>query len=246
MNADSYIYGTSFYHRFDVRPKLLFTLLYIIAVFFAESWYGIAGIVLLPLLISLSSVGAAETLRAIRRILPILILLFVFLPLQRRDGTPALVFSGTVIATEEGIYAVIRTAARFTALSMILMLLLMTSRNESIIAGLRFYHLSYNASIILSVMLRFIPYLGSVFSCIRDSMSLRLTEGKRGFPIFPSVTAFIVSAVRMIPDTASALEERGFGRKGRTEYRRLENGRWLLTEFALSAILPLIMLIIFR
>lgn len=246
MNADSYIHGNSFYHRFDVRPKLLFTLLYIIIAFMISSWYGLLLAAALPVLVLMHAAGAREALFSIRRLLPVVILLYLFMPLQSRDGIPLLSIGSAVIVTEEGFLTAFRISMRFIALSSVLMLLIATTRSGTIIAGLRFYRLPYNASLLLSILLRFIPYLGALFSQIRDSMSLRLQEGKRGFPIMPSVTAFIVAAVRMIPDTASALEERGFGRPGASDAMRLGNAPHLFTQFVFGAILPLIFMIAVR
>ena len=45
MNVSSYVYGTSFYHRFDVRPKLFFSLVFIVEAFIVDS---AVGLLLLP------------------------------------------------------------------------------------------------------------------------------------------------------------------------------------------------------
>ena len=246
MNTESYIYGTSFYHRFDVRPKLLFTLLYSVSVFLIHSWYGLSAAILLPSAIFFLSLGGKELWKAFLRLLPVLVLLVIFIPLQDRDGRALLSISGTVIVTREGLGRVCRLAVRFSSLSLILMLMIFTERSENIIRGLRFYHLPYSVSLLLSMILRFIPYLGAEFEEIRDAMSLRLREGKRGFPVMPSITAFTVAAVRMIPDTAASLEERGYGRSGRTEYGKLEYAPGLLTQFAISAIVPVIFVVFLR
>ena len=246
MNTESYIHGTSFYHRLDVRPKLLFTLLWSVMIFFIHSWYGLLLSVLIPVIIFIISLHVKETVAAFKRIMPIIVLLFLFLPLQDRGGTVLLSINGFVLITMEGLYRVCRLAARFSSLSFILMLLISTTRSVSIIKGLRYYHLPYTLSLLFSMILRFIPYLGSVFEDIKASMSLRLTEGRRGFPVMPSITAFAVAAVRMIPDTAAALEERGFGRKGRTDYGKLGYTPHLLTQMLFSAILPVIFFLIVR
>ena len=246
MNTSSYIYGESFYHKYDIRAKLFFTFLYSILVFFVRSWYGLIAFPLIPFAVFLVSLGGIETWRAIKRILPVIILLFLFLPLQDRGGNPIVGINGFVFVTGEGLYRVCRLASRFIALSLILMLLIETERSENIIRGLRFYRMPYNVALLFSMILRFIPYLGSMFDEIRASMSLRLTEGKRGFPIMPSITAFAVASVRMIPDTAAALEERGFGRKERRDYKGLKTSPKLFTELFLSAILPIIFFIVMR
>ncbi len=212
MNISSYIYGTSFYHKLDVRPKLIFTALFSLMSFIVSSYAGIAIVFVLPIVLMLFAVGLGETWRCYSRIIPLFLIMLLFTPLQERDGTPILFAFGTVLATSEGLENVLRIISRLGGVSGILMLLLLTERNENIIKGFRFFHFPYNAALAASMILRFIPYLGYLFGEIRDSMSLRLEEGKRGYPVLPSITALIIAAVKMVPDTASALEERGFGR----------------------------------
>ena len=137
MNTSSYIYGTSFYHRYDVRAKLIFTLLYSVLIFFIHSWYGLLSSAVVPFIIFIFSLGWKETAKAMKRLLPVLILLFIFLPLQDREGTPLLVINDFSVFTAEGLYRVSRLASRFVSLSLILMLLIETERSENIIKGLK-------------------------------------------------------------------------------------------------------------
>ena len=246
MNADSYIYGTSFYHVFDPRPKLLFTLLYAFLSFFVSSWYGMVLFPLVACILFALSLGFGELWKGAKRILPVVILLLVFLPLQDRAGIALLSFRGFVLVTHEGWGRVARLISRFVSISMVLMLFMETVRSVDIIKTLRYYHLPYSVALLFSMILRFIPYLGSLFEDIRDSMSLRLNEDRNGVPILPSITAFTLSAVRMIPDTAAALEERGFGNGRHSDYGMLKSYKGLFTEFMLSAILPIIFFVVVR
>ena len=246
MNTSSYIYGTSFFHRMDARPELLLSVLYSFLVFFVHSWYGLILFAAAPVLSYCFSLGPAETWRGVRRLLPVLVLLFLFLPLQDRSGVPLLAAGDSVLVTAEGLYRVCRLASRFISVSFALMLLIATARSEELVRALRYFHLPYTFSLLLSMILRFIPYLGSLFESISDSMSLRLREGKHGFPVMPSITAFAVAAVRMIPETAAALEERGFGSGKGRGYDRPESSLRLFTELLLSAILPTIFFLIVR
>ena len=86
MNVSSYIYGTSFYHRFDVRPKLVSTLLFCAAAFLMESYTGFMVVLVFPLAVMAASVGARETWRCWSRLLPLFLILLAFIPLQARDG----------------------------------------------------------------------------------------------------------------------------------------------------------------
>lgn len=246
MNIDSYLEGSSFYHRFDVRPKLLLTLLYIIAVFFLKGVLAPLSGVLVPLAVMLLSLGWAESWRVLKRLVPLTVLIFVLVPFQIRKGESLWTIGGFTVMTREGFYSAYVVVMRIWAISLTLTLLLVTERSADIIRGLRACRLPYNAALAVSLVLRFIPYLGSLFTEIRDSMSLRLTEGKRGYPVMPSITAFIVASLRMIPSTAAALEERGFGRSSRYPDEPLPIPRGYLLQCGASILIPIILIGIWR
>ena len=146
--------------------------------------------------------------------------------------------------TEEGLWIIMRIIARLGGISGALMLLLLTERNEDVIKGLRVFRMPYNAALTVSIILRFIPYLGSLFTEIRDSMSLRLEEGKHGYPILPSITALAVAAIKMIPDTAASLEERGFGRRNQRKSIKLPYPEGYLTQWLIGVIIPFSLLLV--
>ena len=152
--------------------------------------------------------------------------------------------SGIEIHDLDGMKRSAEIISRMGALSWALMLLLLTARNEEIIRGLRAFHMPYNAALAASMVLRFIPHLGLLFSEIRDSMSLRLDEGRRGYPMLPSITALTVAAIRMIPETAAALEERGFGRMAKMPNEPIPRPRGYSLQWLLGAIIPLSLLIV--
>ena len=244
MNVSSYVYGTSFYHRFDVRPKLIATLAFSIIAFIVSSHAGLLLVFLIPVLIMLLSVGRKETWHCYSRLLPLFVLIILFAPLQERSGEVLFSAGGFVLATREGVESVLRIIARLGGISGALMLLLLTERNEMIIKGLRAFHMPYNAALAASMILRFIPYLGELFAEIRDSMSLRLEEGRRGYPILPSITALVVASIRMIPETASSLEERGFGLRKKAAGVALKRPEYYLIQCLISAIILLSLLIL--
>ena len=246
MNIDSYLEGSSFYHGFDVRPKLILTVLYVSAVFFLEGWLAPLSGVLLPFFVMLICLGFKETWRVLKRLIPLSVLIFLLVPFQIRKGEVLLSVKGFTLITEEGLYSAYKVVMRIASISLVLTLLLVTERSSDIIKGLRAFRMPYNAALSVSLVLRFIPYLGSVFTEIRDSMSLRLTEGRRGYPVMPSITAFIVASIRMVPSTAASLEERGFGRASRSSDEPLPRARHYLVQWAVSILIPIFLVGIWR
>ena len=239
MQINTYIFGTSLYHRMDIRAKLIFTILISISSFFINTWQALIALDIFFLLLSLYSVGIKETSLGFRRLLPILVFLLLFSPLQNRSGSDGIFINGFKLVSFDGLWTIVRVGTRFILISYAFMLLIETERSEMLISALEWFHLPYNVALMLSLTLRYIPYLGSLYEDIRLSMALRLKEGKRGYPIMPTITALTVAAIKMIPNTASALEERGFGLKGRKPIKRLGNTPSSFTQILLSLILPI-------
>ena len=245
MQINTYIYGNSLYHHFDIRAKLIFSILISIALFFIDTWFILLSLALFFILLSLYSVGIKETWKGFLRLLPILIFLVLLSPLQDRSGEGAYFIKGFKLVTYDGLWTVFRVAMRFISISFAFMLLIETERSEKIISALEWFHPSYKVALMFSLVLRYIPYLGSLYEDIRLSMSLREKEGKRGYPIMPTITALTVAAIKMVPNTASALEERGFGLKSRKPSNKLGITFSSFTQIAISFILPIILLYLF-
>jgi ABC-type cobalt transport system, permease component CbiQ and related transporters len=248
MTTNTYISGTSFYHRLDVRAKLIFTLLCCVLVFLPLSLPSLIILAFLSALLSLFSVGRKETRKSFTLILPVILFMIVFLPLQSRKGTPILSIGSLTLVSDAGIENLLAVMSRFIFISYLATLLLETSTNNALLLGFRYFHLPYSACLALSLTLRFIPSLSSVFSEIRDSQSLRLpnpdeeeAKKRRFASLMPSLTAVLVYAVKSIPITASVLEMRGFGRgEKRTSFHCLPKGRAVFTQMTLCAIMPIV------
>ncbi len=240
MTVSSYIERSSLYHKTDTRAKILFTLSLSITCFFISKLYALGILVSFILALSLLSVGIRETLENLKRIAFILFFLILFSPLQKREGSPLVVGWGFTFLTEEGLYVTLKASFRFIIISFAFMLLLQTEKNEMIIRALKDFGLSMNMALVFSLTLRYIPFLSNLYYEIKDSLSLRLKEGKRGYPVLPIITALSISSVAMIPKTAAALEERGYGRKCRTERSKSEINPRVFTEILLSVTLPVI------
>lgn len=247
MQINSYIYGTSLYHRLDIRAKIIFTLLISVAAFFISAWYALLSLAVFFILLSLLSIGIKETWRGFLRLLPILIFLIVLSPLQDRSGIDGIFIKGVKLVTYDGLWTVFRVGMRFIAISYAFMLLVETERSEDMIYALMWFRLPYNAALMFSLTLRYIPYFGSLYEDIRLSMSLRQKEGKRGYPIMPTITALTVAAIKMIPNTASALEERGFGRDTRRDINKVAPiTPFIFTQIAICVILPIALICLLR
>lgn len=252
MNTNTYINGSSYYHKADCREKFIFTLLLCISIFFSWSLKALFVYVALALFISLTSVKVKETINSIKLIMPVIIFMIILLPLQSLKGTPLLSIGNFTLVSDKGLDNLLSVASRFTFVSLITALLLQTSTNTELLLTLRFFRLPYNAALVISLALRFIPSLASVFTDIKESQSLRLPniedgEGKKNRfkKIFPSLTSVMVYAIKSIPITASALELRGFsGKERRSSFHTLKWDFYIFTQIVISIILPVIYVIL--
>ena len=250
MQINTYIAGSSLYHRFDVRAKIIFTILMCIVVFFDMPLYVHYALILLITLLSLTTVKLKVTLHNIKLMLPVTIFMVIFMPLQERGGSALLSYRGFTIITTEGLNIVQVLISRFYFISMICTLLLESSTSRDILLALKSFHLPDSFCMVLSLALRFIPSFASTFTRIKDSQRLRLPnpdeEGeKKSFTkLIPTFTSALVVALKSINTTAAALDLRGYGRsKNKTEFYTLEGGKKLFTHLAISIIIPAIFLI---
>ena len=245
MKTNSYIALSTPYYSFDPRAKLLFTLLMAAVCFLPSRWEAQCLLTLALLILSLSQIGVKNTLHNLLVILPIIIIMTLLLPLNGRGGEVYFSLFGFDLVTEKAVRVWCRLINRFTFLCTICSLLMETTKTSDLILAMRWYRLPYSAALVLSLALRLIPTFAGSFKEIKDSQSLRLPnpgeeeKKRRGYKgAFPTLISVIVVSVKSISTTSEALELRGYGREGRTSYRKLENVRKVFPPFILSVIVP--------
>ena len=82
MKNSSFIALSTPYYSFDPRAKIIFTLLVCILPFLPLSWMAQCTLTLISLLVSFTLIGWKNTMKNIKVILPIIILLTLLMPLQ--------------------------------------------------------------------------------------------------------------------------------------------------------------------
>lgn len=243
MTMGTYIHADSIIHRMDARAKVLFCLLFSASAVAVKDMRILLAMFLLSFVASVLAVRIKETWRNYRRLFPLLFCIVLFMPLQARDGTALLTLSSFKLVTVEGFYKALSVALKFMSISISFSLLLETERQETLILALRSFGLPYGASLTLSMSLSFIPMLSSRLDEIRASMSLRMNDESRE-GLLAVLVAVVVSAVKQIPETAAALEERGFSNGRRTSYRNLGWSFGIFTQILIAAIIPAIFFIL--
>ena len=222
-------------HRMDPRTKLMGTLLFIISLFCADSFFGYGvSVLFLAAVIRLSKVPFKFMVRGLKAIL-VLLLISVSFNLFLTDGE-VLVRLGFLKITLEGV----RTAA-FMALRLIFLVLgssvmtLTTTPNEltdGLEKGLGFLNKVgvpvHEVAMMMSIALRFIPILIEEADKIMKAQMARgadFESGKliqRAKSMVPPLVPLFICVFPRATDLAMAMEARCYrGGEGRTKMKPL-------------------------
>lgn len=248
MKNSSFVSLSSPYHSFDPRAKMIFTVLMGVVCFLPLSWESQCILTLGVVILSLSMVGWKNTLHSLSLILPILIMMTLFMPLQGRSGEVVWRVGSVNVIYGHSLFIWQRILNRFLVLSLLCSLLSQTTRSNDIILALRFFRLPYSVALVISMALRLIPTIAGTFQEIRESQKLRLPnpgveeKGRRKLTsIIPTLVSVIVVSMKSISSLSQALELRGYGRENRrSSYKILKSVKKVFPHFIISAILPAI------
>ena len=248
MKFDVYQKRNSMLHKMDPRVKIISLMELLIFVFLPVNYYLLFVLAFVIILISLIEVGIKPTFTVFKSILPILIIMTLFSPLYKDNLTPLLLIGNFPILYHAGIEELLTIGSRFVLITFGFSLLLASTKQKFLLLALNDFHLSFNASLQVSLILNFLPQLASTFLLIRDSHKLRQTERKisKSAQILPNIISTFVIAIKTIPLTAMALELRGFGRNNkRTNYEELPSIRKIIFPSICSTFFFIILGILF-
>ncbi len=262
MTASLYHPGRGYLYQQDARAKLVGTILATAALFFPLPLSIHGAVACLLLAISFHATGIRSTGAILRPLLVVCTSILLFSPLYERSGQAVLTIGTSVMVTAEGLERAGILCTRFISVSLLWGLMLRTTRPEMLLCALQFFRLPYRASLVISLVFRFIPYFARTYAQIREAQQLRLPapvqRQKRGLhrhmtDMLPTLTSTLVSSVRMIPTLAMSLEHRGVGRSGkRTSYysftqkneQKAGQRVRVFTDFLISIIMPVILTIL--
>ena len=237
ITLGQYFPGDTIAHRLDPRTKILLVVLYIVALFCADSLlaYGILALVL-AVCVRISRVGLKSLVRGLKPV----VFIIVFTGLLNLFFTP-----GDHTLVEWGILRITETGAR-NALFMILriMLLIMgtflmtyttspislTDGLERLLNWMKKLHVPvHELAMIMSIALRFIPTLIEETDKIMSAQKARGADFESGGIIqkakalIPILVPLFVSAIRRAEELATAMECRCYhGGEGRTKLHVLQ------------------------
>ena len=235
ITLGQYFPGNTVIHRLDPRTKLLFTILYIVALFSAKG--GVAYAVLFLTLcacIAVSKIRPKTILRGMRPILFIIILTAV-LNIFYTPGDPIWQWKFLKI-TVEGLWAAFFMVLRISFLITCTFMLtyttspiMLTDGLEKLLGPLKKVHVPvHELSMMMSIALRFIPTLIEETDKIMSAQKARGADFDTGNlfqkakALVPLLVPLFISAFRRADELATAMECRCYhGGEGRTRLRQL-------------------------
>lgn len=233
----SYYPGESVIHHLDPRAKMIGLLIYIVAIFLANSYTLLAILYLFGgVVIAVSHVPLSKILKSIRGVLVLLILTGV-LNIFFTPGDTVVWQWGVLTLTVEGFHKGIMMVLRLVGLiafSTILTLtttpILLADGVESLLRPLRRIKFPvHEFAMMMTIALRFIPILMEEADKIMKAQRSRGGDlstgslGQRVKGIIAIIIPLFFNALKRADDLAIAMEARGYeGGDGRTKLRQLK------------------------
>ncbi len=232
---------------FDIRPRLL-TLIFMVTLFFLPLKVAVLAFYLgVGLVFSLVFSGVSVTVRTIKTILPLLIMVSILSPLFYRSGEAFFSIGNRVILTREGVDDTIRLLCRFSGISLVFFFFFSSSNGNELVDCLRWYGLPFRAALVINLTLRFIPEMMSLYKRVRDAHSLRIPETEDGSffrrfflrfsRLLPHLTSVLILTAKRIAPLSMSLHLRGADiMDGRSSFHPLSFGRKVIIHFSLFLI----------
>ncbi len=228
--------GNSIVHRLDPRTKITLTLVYIVALFAAKSYFSFGlMIVVLVSIILLSEIGLKTMLKSLKPLRIIIIFTFV-VNMFFTGGTHELVSFWIIRITLEGVIMAAKMIIRLIMLIIGTFQLTYTTSPIALTDGLEkhFNPLKkirvpvHELAMMMSIALRFIPTLieeTDKIICAQKARGADFESGnllRRAKAMLPILVPLFISAFRRADDLAVAMESRCYhGGEGRTRMKQL-------------------------
>jgi energy-coupling factor transport system permease protein len=206
----------------------------------------ILGVIVLNLLVSAQSGIIGRSLRILRSLVKLSLLLFVIQVFFVREGRVMLSFPADIYVTDTGLLFSLLFVSRLIAATMPLTLMLSVTRMGDISNVLnRYFRIPYKYTFVLTTAIRFIPLFADEMAAIIDAQVARGVDfDTRNFfkkirLLLPLCVPLLISSVRRVEGGAISAELRGFNfRTPHSGYKRYPfSGRDIAALLALAAII---------
>lgn len=245
-------------HRLDPRAKMIFSLLFMVFIFFVQSYLVYVAIFLFIMTVSLiAKIPLTSVFKSIKAILFLVVFTALINVFVYKSGT-VLVDWWIFRITDQGIHFALKMALRLVFLVMGTAILTLTTTPmeltdaiESLLKPLKYIKVPvHDIAIIMSIALRFIPGLMDETDKIMMAQKARgakLDHGKfyeRIAALMPVLIPLFVSAFRRADELADALDSRCYNATPkRTKMKKLQfSWRDLIALIIMAVLITFIML----
>jgi len=249
----------SFVHNLNPCLKILFLIAYIVAIFLAKNFYGLAACAFVLLLIIIfSRVPLRKVLRSIKGVL--FLVIFTAAINLLFHGGDAVYWKGPAVYWQWKIFCVSQAGIVFSAFLILRLVLLvmcssmltytttpvsLTDGIEALLTPLKWIRFPvHELALIMSIALRFIPILMDETERIKNAQKARGADFEKGGLIrkvrtfVPILVPLLLSAFRRADELGDAMDARCYtGGKHRTKYKKLKFTWRDLLAFLLGAAL---------
>ena len=170
-----------------------------------------------------------------KMIWPIIVFIVILTPPFFKEGDTVLLLKNTIILTTEGIEQTLRLILRFSGITLCFYIFFSTTSINFFILTLHWFRLPYRAALIVTIALRYIPYMVIIYNNIKDAHKLRGNNYKekklwsKFNSIFPTLVSVLIQSIKSIPTLSMALELRGIGLDiKRSQYHIINSGKMSL------------------
>jgi energy-coupling factor transport system permease protein len=216
-----YVAGDSFLHRLNPITKLVLSFGLCASCFLSGNLFLILGIILLNLLASAMSGIIGRSLRILRSLVKLSIVLFLVQVFFVREGRVLIRFPADIYITGTGLLFSLLFVSRLIAATMPLVLMLSVTRMSDISNALnRYFRIPYKYTFVLTTAIRFIPLFADEMAAIIDAQVSRGVDFdtrnifKKLRLLIPLCVPLLISSVRRIEGGAISAELRGFNFRG--------------------------------
>jgi energy-coupling factor transport system permease protein len=202
----------------DPRLKVILLLVHSLSVLISSRLpvLGINSLFLLAVFIFSGKIN--QVFQPIKTVFPLMFLVLIITPLFTPEGEPLFSAAEIINITDAGLMKAFVFILRLLVLSWVFFLFYKSTDFEELNLTLLWFRLPYNASLVITLSLRYIPHLFGVYSGIKEAHSLRQPVRQKKQPlkdIFPTLVSVLIHAVKSIQPLSMALESRGFGRNNK-------------------------------
>ncbi|MBE6551754.1 MAG: energy-coupling factor transporter transmembrane protein EcfT [Ruminococcaceae bacterium] len=230
--------GDSIVHKLDPRMKIILMMIYVAAVFFADTWLTFSLLIICTLaLIIVSKLSVGTILKGMKPIVFIAAFTAVINIFWSTGETPLVSFWGITIYPEGlrmAVFTIIRIVSLVTGTSVLLTYttspMALTDGIERLFSPLKKIHVPvHEFAMMMTIALRFIPTLVEETEKITNAQKARGADFESGNllarakAMIPVLIPLFVSAFRRADELAVAMECRLYhGGEGRTRMKVLK------------------------